>query len=124
METVSQFYGLRLNQKIIELRYDLNKKKVDINFAIRTCQNARNTNENDTFEQLHSVAKMVDNIKEAIIIGEKIRLLHNNQHYQEWVIINIPKPQYDAQKKSDEIELLLMKQTGQNTIEHMKNFTN
>jgi hypothetical protein len=124
METVSQLYGLRLNQKLIELRYELNQKKVDINFAIRLCQDARNTTDNVTFEHLHSISKMIENIKEAIIIGEKIILLHNNQHYQEWVIRNIAKPQYDAQKKSDEIELLLMKQTGQNTIDHMKNFTN
>ena len=124
METVNQLYGLCLNQKIIELRYDLKQKKVDINFAITTCQSMRTTNEYKVFEQLHSVSKMVENIKEAVIIGEKIRLLHRNEQYQEWVIQNIPKAQYDAQKKADEIELLLMKQTAQNTIDHMKNFQN
>ena len=47
-----------------------------------------------------------------------------NNTKNEWVIQNIPKAQYDAQKKADEIELLLVKQTAQNTIDHMKNFHN
>ena len=122
-ETVNLIYGQRLDKRITELRYEFQEKKSNIDFNIHRVQ-SMNLNDERFKENLVSILKLVENVGEAISIGEKILTFTKDQKYKKWSEKTYPSQQLAAMRMSDEVGILVIKQTSKNLTAHLKNFNN
>ena len=122
-ETVNLIYGQRLDKRITELRYEFQEKKSNIDFNIHRVQ-SMNLNDERFKENLVSILKLVENVGEAISIGEKILTFTKDQKYKKWSEKTYPSQQLAAMRMSDQVGILVIKQTSKNLTAHLKNFNN
>ena len=74
-------------------------------------------------ENLMSLSRLIQHLTESINVGEKVTIFTKDRNYLKWAEDNIPQQQLEAMRMSDEVALLVMKQTAKNVIARMKNFT-
>ena len=115
--------GHRISQRVTELRQELAELRSKVDFSIHRVQ-SMNLIEEKNMENLMSLSRLMHHITEAINIGEKLRIFGKDTNYLKWAEENIPKQQLEAMRMSDEVSLLVMKQTAKNVITRMKNFNN
>ena len=121
--TMDLVFGHRISFRINELRQEMSEKRAIIDFSINRVQ-SMNLMEEKTMENLISIGKLMENIQEAIKTGEKLRIISKDKTYLYWAENNIPSEKLESMRMSDEVTLLIMKQTAKNVITRMKNLTN
>ena len=122
MESMNIAMGQRISLRIIELRQELAEKRSNVDFSINRIQ-SMNLMEEKTMENLMSLSRLIQHLTEAINVGEKVTIFTKDRNYLKWAEDNIPQQQLEAMRMSDEVALLVMKQTAKNVIARMKNFT-
>ena len=121
MESMNIAMGQRISLRIIELRQEMAEKRSHVDFSINRIQ-SMNLMEEKTMENLMSLSRLIQHLTEAINVGEKVRIFAKDRNYLKWAEDNIPQQQLEAMRMSDEVALLVMKQTAKNVIARMKNF--
>lgn len=122
MESMNIAMGQRISLRIIELRQELAEKRSHVDFSINRIQ-SMNLMEEKTMENLMTLSRLIQHLTETINVGEKVRIFAKDSNYLKWAEDNIPQQQLEAMRMSDEVALLVMKQTAKNVITRMKNFT-
>ena len=121
MESMNIAMGQRISLRIIELRQEMAEKRSHVDFSINRIQ-SMNLMEEKTMENLMSLSRLIQHLTEAINVGEKVTIFTKDRNYLKWAEDNIPQQQLEAMRMSDEVALLVMKQTAKNVIARMKNF--
>ena len=121
MESMNIAMGQRISLRIIELRQEMAEKRSHVDFSINRIQ-SMNLMEEKTMENLMSLSRLIQHLTESINVGEKVTIFTKDRNYLKWAEDNIPQQQLEAMRMSDEVALLVMKQTAKNVIARMKNF--
>ena len=118
MESMNIAMGQRISLRIIELRQELAEKRSHVDFSINRIQ-SMNLMEEKTMENLMTLSRLIQHLTETINVGEKVRIFAKDSNYLKWAEDNIPQQQLEAMRMSDEVALLVMKQTAKNVITRM-----